>query len=616
MAERTSHDVEQSYRSRRDRFAAERTEATRASSRVGRTRLMLFVAGAAAVFAGGDAVGPRRTIWFAVAAVIAMVFLVLARRHREIKRRLRRCAVLVELNELGLYRLARRWDFLPSPPGSGLEDHAYAPDLDLYGKASLRALLGVVSPAPGEPTLRAWLLAGAKIDVVRRRQEAVSELAPLIDVREALAANVRLGAVRQASDLERFLAWVDADGWLAHRPAMVWLARALTAATVGLLVWWAQAPDRPAYWLAAVSMNLALLGTVVRQARRTFADASLGADMLGGYAGSFHLIATRAHTSRMLREKAEELGGASDGAATSVRRLARLVEIAEVRYSPMLHFLVNALVLLDIHTLAAVEAWREHARPRTRGWFAALGEVEAVAALATLAHDHPDWSFPELVDSGAARLEASALGHPLIADDGRVANDVELGPPGTFLFVTGSNMSGKSTLLRAIGTNVVLAQAGGPVCATRMTLAPVELRTSMRVQDSLEHGVSLFMAELQRLRTVVEAAREARQRGSSPVLFLLDEILHGTNTAERQIAARRIIAHLFEEGAIGAVSTHDLSLAETEELARAARPVHFTEHFEPGGNGTAPRMTFDYTLRQGIATSRNALRLVEMMGLG
>ncbi|MGH7717825.1 MAG: MutS-related protein, partial [Gemmatimonadaceae bacterium] len=201
---------------------------------------------------------------------------------------------------------------------------------------------------------------------------------------------------------------------------------------------------------------------------------------------------------------------------------------------------------------------------------------------------------------------------PLIARDTRVANDVTVGPPGTFLLVTGSNMSGKSTLLRAIGVNAVLAQAGAPVCAATFRLPPVAIHTSMRVQDSLERGVSHFMAELERLKEIVSAARAAGT-GERTVLYLLDEILQGTNTAERQIAARRVIDYLLSTGAIGAVTTHDLTLTDTPGLSRASHAVHFTETVrEDDGR---PVMTFDYVLRPGIATSVNALRLMRIIGL-
>ena len=244
------------------------------------------------------------------------------------------------------------------------------------------------------------------------------------------------------------------------------------------------------------------------------------------------------------------------------------------------------------------------ARPLLRLWLA--------RALAGLHHDHPAGCFPE-IRADAARLQARELGHPLLNPEDCVPNDVTIGPAGTCLLVTGSNMSGKSTLLRAIGLNTVLALAGGPVFARAMSLPPVALCTSFRVQDSLESGISFFMAELQRLKQIVDLARQ-RSADAGPTLFLLDEILQGTNVTERQIAVRRVLGFLLERGAIGAISTHDLGLAEAEGLREACQPVHFTESYEEGPHG--PQMRFDYALREGVAPTVNALKLLEIVGLG
>ncbi len=273
-------------------------------------------------------------------------------------------------------------------------------------------------------------------------------------------------------------------------------------------------------------------------------------------------------------------------------------------------------LLWDVHTLRMLERWRERSGTQAPQWFALLAEIEALAGLATLSYDNPTWAFPTVTDTaekGDARLEARALGHPLLPPDGCVRNDVTIGPPGTFLLVTGSNMSGKSTLLRAIGVNVALAQAGAPVCAEAFALPPVALATSMRAQDSLEAGVSYFMAELRRLKQIVDELSVVARAGERVPVFLLDEILSGTNTSERQIAARSVIRYLLDLGATGAVSTHDLTLAQAPDLTPLSQPVHFTERFTRDASG--PSMTFDYRLRPGVATSVNALKLMEIVGL-
>ena len=265
----------------------------------------------------------------------------------------------------------------------------------------------------------------------------------------------------------------------------------------------------------------------------------------------------------------------------------------------------------DIHFYDRLEAWREKYGAQVPHWLEAIGWYEALGALANLAHDNPGWVYPE-VSASNDRIAGSQLGHPLIPAARRVCNDVNLGPPGTFLFVTGSNMSGKSTLLRSIGVDTVLANSGGPACAEALSLPPISLWTSVRIVDSLEMGVSYYMAELLRLKQIVDASKTPQPDGRI-ICFLLDEILSGTNTAERQIAARRIISLLIERGAIGAVSTHDLDLISESDLAVPAQEVHLAETVHES-NG-ALDMTFDYTLRPGLATTTNALKLMELVGI-
>ncbi|HTQ43490.1 MAG TPA: DNA mismatch repair protein MutS, partial [Polyangiaceae bacterium] len=259
----------------------------------------------------------------------------------------------------------------------------------------------------------------------------------------------------------------------------------------------------------------------------------------------------------------------------------------------------------DVHCAAALLRWRARAGAHVRDWLEALAEVEALASLGGFAHEHPSFVFPELAPE--TMVEARGLGHPLIADDKRVGNDVRLPSAGRALVVTGSNMSGKSTLLRAIGVNVVLANAGAPVCATSARMGPTRIATSMRIDDSLEQGVSHFYAELRRLKRVIDLAQET---GRAPVLFLLDEILHGTNSRERVLGACAVVKELLARGALGAVSTHDLGITALEkELGGLVENVHFEEQVR------GEEMSFDYVLRPGIVQSSNALRLMRAVGI-
>jgi DNA mismatch repair ATPase MutS len=326
------------------------------------------------------------------------------------------------------------------------------------------------------------------------------------------------------------------------------------------------------------------------------------------------VIAQEHFDAPLLTQLKERLGSGESGAADSMALLERLAERADVRLSPMLHFFVQGLTLWDFHIGRRLIDWKQRAGNDITGWMDAIGAIESLVALATLSYDNPDWVFPAIVAEAEPKVVAAELGHPLIAAEFRVANDVTVGPPNTLLLISGSNMAGKSTMLRSIGLNIVLAQAGSVVCATAMSCPYVSLYTSMRVQDSLERGVSYFMAELERLKLIVDAAGDARVSGGRPLLYLLDEILHGTNSAERSIAARHVLLRLVELGAIGAVTTHDLQLADVDEFARIANHVHFREEFSRDSNGR-PAMRFDYRLRAGKAESSNALKLLELVGL-
>ncbi|HET8628742.1 MAG TPA: hypothetical protein VFL91_15075 [Thermomicrobiales bacterium] len=602
----TGDAVEAVYRERAARFARERDACTARWNRVANLRLLVFVVAVACAAVG---VWRRAPLFAFPAALCLGGFIALVVYHNLLGRRRRRYAELWALNEEACRRLARDWDALPlRHPDRADAAHPYAADLDIAGRASLLHLLDPGSTRLGAATLRDWLLAPAPPDAVRARQPAVAELAPLLDLRQQLALQARLG---DEPDPAPFLAWAEGAPWLARRRGLLWAARGGAALFWALLLGQAAGLVPYPLWVLVALANAMLSLTAGRPVYRAVTAATSSAGALQHYAAALRLLAgadVRAPTLAALRA---DLAAGGEAAPRALRRLHRLATLA-VPASSLVYLVLQAATLWDVHLLAALERWQIAAGGRARRWLVALGEAEALAALAGLAHDNPGWAFPEIAP-GADVLAARGLGHPYLPARVRVVNDVAVGPPGTFLLVTGSNMSGKSTLLRAIGVNIVLAQAGGPVCAVALSLPPLALWTSMRVEDSLERGVSYFMAELQRLKRVVDAAGSARSAEGPRLCYVLDEILQGTNTAERQIAARRIILHLVAAGAIGAVSTHDLTLAADPAVAAAAHPVHFTETIADGAGG--PAMTFDYTLRPGLATSTNALRLMELVGL-
>ena len=553
---------------------------------------------------------PSQSVLAAAALVVSVaLFLGLVAVHSRARMDERRARDLCKLNALGVARVHREWPSLPLPSEIIPLDHPYASDLDVGGTtASLYRLLDVVSAATGRPVLLRWLLGfPPSLEELGERQKAVAELAAAVPLREELAILARRGHDVAPEQLATFLDWAEREPWLRTRPVLLWTARIIPIVTVAtaVLALFGRLPS------TAPGLSI-VVGLFVLARYRSAMNEHLAAVLRRGTGlrsqrQMLDVLAASRFTSPLLqREQSHAVTGTS-----GLRALERSLSLLEGQGS-LIHAILAALVLWDVHALAWLDRWRIRYGRTLRPSLDALGNVEALAALGTLAHDNPAWTFPD-VDPRADRLTATMLGHPLIAPVIRVGNDVTVGPRDTLLLVTGSNMSGKSTLLRAIGLNVVLAQTGAPVCAHGLTMPPVELRTSIRLADSLERGVSLFMAELQRLKEIVDAAHAPGR--TRQLLYLLDEILHGTNTAERLIAARAVLVHLVRAGAIGAVTTHDLTLAADGSLATAAVPVHFTEQVSGTAGDAAAGMSFDYRLRPGLATSTNALKLLALVGL-
>jgi hypothetical protein len=450
--------------------------------------------------------------------------------------------------------------------------------------------------------LARWLGAPAGAEEVAARQEAVRELTPAARFREDLAAcGVESGT--RGRGAEPFLAWAEASG---PRPSalLLGLGRGLVVLTVaglavpemaGLGGWVSRA------WLAPLLGQLVVLALLRPAVGRVLGPVGSAEAPFGRYRALFRRIEAERFRAPRLARARDALAGS---AAREIGRLQTILGYAEVGRAGLFGVLVNLFLLWDVFCAAALDRWRARAGVRVRGWIEAMAEIEALASLATFACEHPAYAFPDIA-SGPFHFVAEGLGHPLLPLAQRVDNDVALPGPGVALLVTGSNMSGKSTLLRAMGVNAVLALAGAPVCARRLSLSVCQVRTSMRIEDSLEEGVSHFYAELGRLKSIVDAVNDGER-----VLFLLDEVLHGTNSRERNLGAKAVVTHLLAKGAIGAVSSHDLGLAHlAEETAGRVRNVHFQELVE------GDKMTFDYRLKQGVVTSSNALRLMKLIGI-
>lgn len=530
----------------------------------------------------------------------AVLFIALGRVQARITEARLRCERGARLYEHGLARLDDRW-IGTGVTGERFSDpaHPYAEDLDLFGRGSLFELLSTARTHVGEETLSEWLSSPAAIDVVRQRQDAVSELRPKLDLREDVSL---LGEGVPSGESTRGLAvWANGPYWNISpwiRPTAIAIS---VLTTVTLVLWFMDFSPIP--FFVVLIIRALYLYWLREPVQRVISEVDGPGNNLSLLSDLLKRLERESYESAMLAELRAALDVAGSPPSKQISRLNRLVELLDSRrnfiFAPL-----AAVLLWPLQCAISIERWRQKTGPAVERWLAAVGEFEALNSLACYAYEHPHDAFPELTVS-EGHFEGEELGHPLIPERRNVRTDLRLTGELRVLIVSGSNMSGKSTLLRTVGVNTVLALAGAPVRARSLRLSPLQVGASIRIQDSLQAGASRFYAEITRLRQIVELTE-----GERPVLFLLDEILHGTNSHDRQIGAEKLVGGLLKRGAIGLITTHDLALARiADELGARAANVHFEDHLEDG------QMRFDYLLRPGVVQRSNALELMRSVGL-
>jgi len=580
---------------------AERRRAHRRLSRWERTisagRGLTFFAGAVCLWL---AIRPR-AVWFLWLAGVGLVFLGLVLAHDQVIRRKSRLARAMGLYRTGLLRLADEW-IGTSDGGDRFLDphHPYSEDLDLFGEGSLYQRIGAPHTPMGQRTLAEWLCRGAHPAEVRARQAAVADLSPRLDFRERLAL---LGDdVRVALRPEALARWAGAPPVGFPRGAPL-LGAALSALSLAALAAWIGLGWGGDPFLLALLTQSAFALALRRRVQRIVGGIDRPGRDLEVLRGALQQIEDEPFQASRLCQVRSSLDASGVAPSRAIGRLSRLVDLLDSRLNPFFAP-IAAVLLWETQIALLLEAWRVDHGEAVPRWLAAVGEVEALSALAGYAFERPQDPFPELVETGPV-LEGRGLGHPLLPDRTCVRNDLRLDAELQVLVVSGSNMSGKSTLLRTAGVNVVLARAGAPVRARGMRLSPLTIGASIRTHDSRHDGTSRFYAEITRLRKLMELARD-----EPPLLFLLDEVLHGTNSSDRRAGAEALVRGFLERGAIGLVTTHDLALAEVaRRLAPRAGNVHFEDHLEGG------RVAFDYRMREGVVSRSNALALMRAIGL-
>ena len=566
----------------------------RRRDRIGYLRLAAILAVGVAIWYAFHGI----SLWW-IAGPVA-IFLALAWWQSRVEREAECVRRAIRFYERGIARLENRWHGNgESGARFGDPHHPYASDLDLFGRASLFELLSTARTRGGEARLAAWLKAASPLAELRARHEAVDELRPMLDLREQFAV---LGDdFRTGVNPEHLARWAGE----AAQPFPLWrriVALVFSLTGLAVLLWWLGtdlADPRARIAVIATAAIEGLFGYGMRvKVLGIISAVEEPAHDLDLLSGVLAAIEKQQFVSPLLKTLENQ------EASHRIARLRRLMDMLESRENPLVRAL-GPLMLWGTQVAMAIEAWRAENGPHVAAWLDAVSETEALSSLANYAWEHPDDPFPEFAESAlleGAVFAGEGMGHPLLPDDRCARNSVTLAEPLRLLIVSGSNMSGKSTLLRTIGVNAVLALAGAPVRVKRLRISHLSVGASIRTTDSLEEGHSRFMAEILRLKQVLELP--------PPALFLLDELLHGTNSHDRALGSEGLIRALLDRDAIGLVTTHDLSLARVANaLGPVAANVHFEDRLEDG------RMVFDFLLRPGVVERSNALDLMRAVGL-
>jgi hypothetical protein len=592
-------------------------------------RLATYRAEAAKLRANERAVSIGRIVFFIAIVLVAVLhfsgwiaipiaaFVALIVAHDRLIRRRHRAEAATKFCERGIERVNGTWQ------GRGFggsnfatEHHPFAADLDVFGKGSLYELLCIATTAAGRGTLARWLLHPGDVNAaeVRERQMAVNELRDRIELREdVFVITAEVANEVEEARLEEWSREPELLGRGERIASFVITAIAVIAFAIGIpslisrLVNATNPGAMPLYSPYA-SLPLMIMIVVVSIFARRMAErvakvvsaVERREPALALLAGLLRVMERQSFAAPRLIALRSKLERNGVPASHQIERLRKFVALLDARRNQF--FAPFALLFLWTTNIAfAIERWRLESGAEIVAWIDAIGELEALLSLSSFAFEHPAFTMPEVID-GDANFDGDVVGHPLIPDDRRVANDVRFGGDLRLLIVSGSNMSGKSTLLRAIGVNTILALAGAPVCAARLRVTPMSVGASISLNDSLSEGASRFYAEILRIRDIL--------RISPPLLFLLDEVLGGTNSHDRRIGAAAIIRGLVSRGAIGLATTHDLALAQiADDLTPRAANVHFEDHIENG------QVLFDYRMRPGVVTKSNALELMRAVGI-
>jgi hypothetical protein len=600
MAEKDASPLDQ-YQQRRDERATHRKELEQSENRATTLRGVSFLAGLAITYAAYEFAGVSY-FWLLLPIAAFVAAVVWHRRLQEAIAVIRRAE---RYYARGLQRLNDEWSG-QGPNGQRYVSptHPYAIDLDLFGRGSMFQRLCRSVTRMGEDALSSWLLSPTEVDDLESRHQSIDELRDQLDLHESIGVLDR-GVERRLdpAELRKWVAGAFRESLLSSRTRAISILLAILS--LSSCVAWSMGVTDYRPFVVMLILQFGYVGIYSKHLKQMMSDAEHALPHLRHLAELLRIVESHEFSSPQLVQVANELKTNRGVASQSIERLATRLEWFE-QFTRNQFLLIFGIVLMaPMFLAAAIEGWRKERSEAIPRWLDSIGVFESLLSLAVYRYERPDDILPEFTDK-CPTLIAREMGHPLLPDHERVCNDVQFGEGLRLLMVSGSNMSGKSTYLRAIGSNVVLAMAGAAVVAKTFHMSPLRVASSMRIQDSLQTGTSHFYAEIKRLKLIVEWA----ESDQAPVLFLLDEILHGTNSHDRGVGAEAVVSKLLDCGAVGLVTTHDLALTEfIVRLSQPAKNVHFADQFVDG------EMAFDYRCRDGIVEKSNAIELMRSLGL-
>ena len=588
------------FQTRYSTFQQQAQELQQTYNRLSIFRIVFFVVAIISIVYFANA---RETDWFVGSIVLSVVgFVLLVNRHQRIKQQLKHTQRLAAINQEETERLNYRLHSFDAGMQYQDTSHPYSGDLDVFGEHSLFQLINRSATHKGKEYLAEWLQHPAPRSEIQLRQEAVRELTEQIDWRQSQQAHGRQVDTTQEA-IKHLLNWVATPPALSRGSLFkvvqlglaVTTVLAIVATMMGFIHWYIP--------LLLVWINMIVVGSKMKVAGEVHQQTSQSVATLKAYRYMMEEVEQYTFGASKLQSLQSNLQAKGQSASQAVKELSFIMSSLDARANSVYH-VFNFILLLDIYWLLRADKWKAQAREHLQVWLNSMGEIEALNSIASFAFAQPEFTFPTVAEE-RHQVVVEAMGHCLLPPTQRVNNDFGMEGRGAINVITGSNMSGKSTFLRTVGTNVVLALMGAPVCAQQFEVSVLQVFTSMRTQDSLEENVSSFYAELRRLRQLLTMLETPQL----PVLFMLDEILKGTNSQDRHHGAASLIKQLSQLEASGFVSTHDLELGKLADELPNLHNYNFTSTIEND------EIIFDYHLHDGVCQSFNASKLMEKMGI-